>query len=130
MKKMLVFAFGFGVAMLSSAAAFAACTPGNNGNGCSWSCNGNTMLVSCQNTATTGVVPRCFTGDADGGPLPETPCTDQHGSSVAPPVKPGSAEATKSEAMKSVMNLKAPQPTKPTKTEATKTEAVKTQVKK
>lgn len=127
MNKTLGFVFGFGMVMLSSSAAFAVCTPGNNGNGCSWSCSGNTMLVLCQNTAVTGEVPRCFTGDTDSGPLSEAPCTGAHGSAVAPPVKPNSAQVTKSEAVRQVMNLGPDGKPKTTAPAPTETEKLKGQ---
>jgi hypothetical protein len=85
------------------------------------------MLVSCQNTAVTGEIRRCFTGDADSGPLSEAPCTDAHGSAVAPPVKPNSAQATKSEAVKQVMNMGADGKPKTTAPAPTKTEKLKGQ---
>lgn len=120
MKKIAAFVFTFGFGMLATTAAFAECTAGNNGNGCSWSCSGNTMLVSCQNTAVTGSVPRCFSGDADSGPLVESPCSAASGSNTAPVVSPTAAAASKSEAIKQVMKLSGNTATAPTKTEKLK----------
>ena len=52
-----------------------ACQAGNNGNGCSWTCNGSVAQITCQNTAVTGQVPRCFAMDTStGAPGTEVPC--------------------------------------------------------
>lgn len=73
---MLVVATAAATLVVLSSSASAACTPGNNGNGCSWTCSGATAQVTCQNTAVTGVVPRCYSMDTDAGtPGTQVPCS-------------------------------------------------------
>jgi hypothetical protein len=85
------------------------------------------MLVLCQNSPSTGSVPRCFTGDVNSGPLSEGPCTDGHGSSNTAPAPTN----TTSQAVKEAMNLKGHvAPIKPAKTDATKLDSSTTTVKK
>jgi hypothetical protein len=127
MKKIAAFVFTFGFGMLATTAASAECTAGNNGNGCSWSCSGNTMLVSCQNSAVTGSVPRCFAGDADAGPVVESPCSAASGSDGAPVVSPTAAAASKSEALKQVMTLSGDAAPAKTMAEPTKASKLKGQ---
>ena len=81
---MLVVATAAATLVVLSSSAAAACTPGNNGNGCSWTCSGATAQVTCQNTAVTGVVPRCYSMDTNAGtPGVEVPCSSFNSSTTS-----------------------------------------------